>query len=66
MYKDIYKLLMKLYNDDIEKVNTFLFVPNSLFGRFTPVGLILTGEGKEIETWVKNQLELKEKKKRGY
>ncbi len=61
MYKEIHTLLMKLYKDDIEKVNNFLFIPNSLFGKFTPVGLILTGDGEEIKRWVTTQLEKKKK-----
>lgn len=58
-YKEIHTLLMKLYNNDVEKVNLFLFIPNSLFGRFTPVGLILSGDGKGIESWIKHQIAIK-------
>lgn len=56
MYKEIHPLLLQYFNNDVDKMNTWLFTPNYLFGYFTPIMLLLTGD-KRVVDWLKKQTE---------
>lgn len=56
-YQEIEPLLLKHFNDK-DVVNAWLFCPNHLFGYFSPISLVLTGDIRPLN-WVKRQLEIK-------
>lgn len=59
-YNEIVPLLVKyfVYNKDIIK---FLYTPSHLFGRFTPISLILSNDDC-VYNWLKLQIELRDGK----
>lgn len=61
-FSEIEPLLLEYFEYNQDKLLSWLYCPNYLFGYFSPITLILTGD-KQPMIWVEKQLELKNEKK---
>lgn len=61
-YPEIKPQLDRYFEYNQDKLNMWLFCPNYLFGYFSPISLILTGDRRPIN-WVQRQLDVKDGKK---
>ena len=62
-YTKIEPLLKQYFNGDQDKILSWLYTPNYLWDRFTPITLILTGDERPL-LWIEKQLDLEKYKNR--
>lgn len=63
MFFEARPYILRYFKDDVDAMNNWLFCKNYLWGYFTPMGLMLSGDDRPVR-WIKLQLENKEFKNR--